>query len=71
MPEEKEEVKKKVDLPNKAFVLQSNKGGTVKIKFRMNRLSSDVQADASGVASVDLETAQRLVDDGYAEFVKE
>jgi len=61
--------KRKEEMPNKAFRPAGN--AQVKIKMRLNRADSDVQTDADGVAVVDSATAERLVSDGYADYVKE
>jgi hypothetical protein len=75
--------KKKEEMPNKAFTPSKAEiastgdrhlamtSDRVKIKFRLNRADSTVKADANGVAIVDFATAERLVSDGYADYVKE
>ena len=54
---------------NKSFTPVENK--QVKIKMRQNRADASVVTDAKGEALVDVETAERLMKDGYADLVEE
>jgi hypothetical protein len=62
--------KKKEDLPNKSFTPANNKN-QVRIQMRPGRAFDGVVVDADGYATVDAQTAARLIEINYAILAEE